>query len=120
MRIAAIILTVLVAALHFGFMGLEMFYWTEPLGMRVFNMTPEGARTSAVLAANQGLYNGLFAVGLLWALFTRRDDTLMFLLGCIIVAGIYGGLTAKPTIVLVQALPALLALLATWMSQRST
>ena len=120
MRYLALILTVIVIALHFAFMALEMFYWTDPIGLRVFGSTPEFAKASAVLAANQGLYNGLFAAAMTWALLARQRSALMVLLTCMVVAGVYGAVTAKPTILLVQALPALLALLATWQAGRSS
>ena len=95
---------------HVGFMALEMFFWTSPYGLRAFGMTPEFARDSAVLAANQGLYNGILAAGLLWGLISGRRDVRVFFLLAVIVAGIYGGLTAKTSILFVQALPAALAL----------
>jgi putative membrane protein len=100
----------LVALAHIVFLVLEMFYWNHPLGQRIFNMTPEVAASSAVLAANQGLYNGFLAAGLIWALWSDRFDLKLFFLGCVIVAGIFGGVTAKPTIFLTQALPAAIAL----------
>lgn len=111
MRLVTTFLVLAVAALHGWFLVLEMFLWTQPVGLATFAMTPEQARTSAVLAANQGLYNGFLAAGLLWSWFTRREGVTAFFLIFIVIAGVYGGLTAKPTIVLVQALPALVALL---------
>ena len=112
MRIVSQVLLFAVALVHVWFLVLEMFLWTHPLGLRIFGMTAEVAASSAVLAANQGLYNGLLALGLLWALFADRRDLKMFFLGCVIIAGVYGGITAKTTILLVQALPGFLALLA--------
>lgn len=109
-------LIVLVALLHFGFLVLEMFFWNHPVGQRVFSMTPEVAASSAVLAANQGLYNGLLAAGLIWGLMSGKRDVKLFFLGCVIVAGIFGGITAKPTIFFIQALPALLAFGLAWVS----
>lgn len=109
-------LTVLVAILHFGFMVLEMFFWNHPVGQKMFSMTPEVAASSAVLAANQGLYNGLLGTGLIWAVLSGKRDVKLFFLGCVIVAGIFGGITAKPTIFFVQALPALIAFVLVWMS----
>ena len=79
---------------------------------RVFDMTPEFSASSAVLAANQGLYNGFLAVGLLWGLFAGRRDVKVFFLLCVMIAGVYGGLTARISILYVQGLPALAALLA--------
>jgi putative membrane protein len=95
-----------------GFLVLEMFYWNDPIGYRVFNTTPEIAASSAVLAANQGLYNGFLAAGLLWGLVSGRRDVKVFFLCCVIVAGVYGGLTAKMSILYIQGVPALAALLA--------
>ena len=112
MRIIALLLVAIVALSHVGFLVLEMFFWTDPVGHRIFGTTPEFAAQSAVLAANQGLYNGFLAAGLLWGLVAGRRDLKIFFLACVIVAGVYGGLTAKMSILYVQALPGLLALLA--------
>jgi putative membrane protein len=103
-------LIVLVIVLHLGFLVLEMFLWQHPIGLRVFAQTPDAAASSAVLAMNQGLYNGFLAAGLIWGLLAGRRDVTLFFLACVLVAGVFGGLTAKPTILLVQALPALLAI----------
>jgi putative membrane protein len=113
MRTLANFLVVLVAAEHFAFLALEMFFWQQPLGMRVFHTTPEFAAQSAALAANQGLYNGFLAAGLLWSLVdgARGFALKLFFLGCVIVAGVYGGLSAIPSILYVQGAPAALALL---------
>lgn len=101
-----------IALQHLVFLILEMFYWTRPVGMQVFGLTPEFAEQSAVLAANQGLYNGFLAAGLLWSLMRKEGayGTRLFFLSCVLVAGIFGGLTAKTSILFVQGLPALLAL----------
>ena len=112
MRIIALLLVAIVMLSHVGFLVLEMFLWTDPVGYRIFGTTPEFAAQSAVLAANQGLYNGFLAAGLLWALISGRRDLKVFFLTCVIVAGVYGGLTAKMSILYVQAAPALAALLA--------
>ncbi len=112
MNILSRILVSLVALLHVGFLVLEMFLWSGPVGQRVFAMTPEFASQSAVLAANQGLYNGLLAAGLLWGALRNNLDFMIFFLLCVVVAGIYGGLTAKTTILYTQAAPGLVALLA--------
>lgn len=109
---AADIAVVLVAALHLWFLVLEMFLWDRPLGRRTFGMTPDKAAATKPLAMNQGLYNGFLAAGLLWGLVAGRRDLKIFFLACVIVAGVYGGLTAKMSILYVQALPGLLALLA--------
>ena len=119
MKTAANILVAFVALQHLGFLVLEMFFWTSPTGMRVFGTTPEFAAESAVLAANQGLYNGFLAAGLVWGLIGKGESFRIkaFFLTCVVVAGIFGGLTAKPTIVLVQGLPALVALVLVWLSR---
>lgn len=101
-----------VALLQASFMLLEMFLWTHPIGRRVFRQTPDQAASSRVLAANLGLYNGFLAAGLVWGL-ARGDDgyaILLFFLGCVLVAGVFGAATASRRILWVQALPAALAL----------
>ena len=118
MKIVANILMGLVALSHVGFLILEMFFWDHPVGRRVFGMTPEVSASSARLAANQGLYNGFLAAGLVWALWTDRRELKFFFLGCVIVAGVFGGLTAKTSILFTQALPAALALAAVVASSR--
>jgi putative membrane protein len=104
------VLTGFVALSHLGFLVLEMFFWDHPLGRRIFGMTPEVSASSAVLAANQGLYNGVLAAGLVWALWADRRELKLFFLGCVVVAGVFGGVTAKTSILFTQALPALIAL----------
>ncbi|NJO23492.1 MAG: DUF1304 domain-containing protein [Sphingomonadales bacterium] len=121
MNILANILVALVAVLHVGFLVLEMFLWTTPFGLKTFNLTPEFAAASAALAANQGLYNGFLAAGLLWGL-TAREAAFaikVFFLVCVIIAGVFGAATAKTTILFVQALPAAVALLIVWLSNRN-
>src|SRR5712692_10569014 len=110
MKAIANVLTGLVALSHLGFLILEMFFWNHPVGRRIFGMTPEISASSASLAANQGLYNGFLAAGLVWALWGDRRDLKIFFLGCVVVAGVFGGLTAKTSILFTQALPAALAL----------
>ena len=105
-------LIVLVAALHLFFLVLEMFLWTKPYGRKVFRQSPEAAEQTKVLAANQGLYNGFLAAGLLWAAATMQRDVALFFLGCVVVAGVYGAATVNRRIFFVQALPALLAIVA--------
>jgi putative membrane protein len=112
MRTLANLLTALVALSHIGILVLEMFFWDHPVGRRIFDMTPELSASTAVLAANQGLYNGFLAAGLLWGLWSDRRDLKLFFLACVVVAGVFGGLTAKPSILFTQALPAVLALVA--------
>lgn len=109
---AANALVAIVAIEHLWFLVLEMFLWTTPLGTRTFGLTPEFAEASRVLAANQGLYNGFLAVGLIWGLFSQRAarSIKVFFLGCVVVAGVFGGLTANASILFVQAAPALVAL----------
>jgi putative membrane protein len=110
----------LVAALHVYFMILEMFLWTRPLGLKTFRNSPEKAAESAVLAANQGLYNGFLAAGLIWGLvhvdpiFAIQIKT--FFLACVIVAGVYGAATVSRRILLVQAIPAAIALILLWLA----
>ncbi len=120
MRLVATVLAVLVAALHVYFLVLEMFLWRTPFGRRTFRTTAEFAESSAVLAANQGLYNGFLAAGLLWALIAYGiiggRAILTFFLVCIVVAGIYGGVTVSRRIVLVQAVPAGIAMALLWLS----
>ncbi len=106
----AVVFTALVALLHTGFMILEMFFWNHPTGQRIFSMTPEAAESSAVLAANQGLYNGFLVAGLLWGLISKKRDVTLFFLLCVVVAGVFGAFTAKPTIFFIQAMPAILAI----------
>jgi putative membrane protein len=117
-RVAANVLTGFVALSHVGFLVLEMFFWDHPIGRRIFGMTPEVSAGSATLAANQGLYNGFLAAGLAWGLRTDRREIKLFFLGCVIVAGIFGGLTAKPSILLTQALPAAVALVLVLLATR--
>jgi putative membrane protein len=112
MRMISLLLIALVALIHVGFLVLEMFYWNHPIGREIFKMTPEVSASSAILAANQGLYNGFLAAGLVWGLVTGRRDVKIFFLACVIAAGVYGGLTAKMSILYTQGLPGLLALLA--------
>lgn len=111
MRVLAALAVVIVAALHASFLALEMFFWDHPVGRRVFGMTEEQSAGTAVLAANQGLYNGFLAVGLLWGLVAAKRDVQFFFLLCVIVAGVFGGATAKPTIYFTQAAPGLIALI---------
>jgi putative membrane protein len=108
----AIVLVALVALLHFYFLVLEMFLWTKPTGLKVFRNTPEFAQASKVLAANQGLYNGFLAAGLVWGLWLQDRGICLFFLGCVVIAGLYGAATVKRSILYVQAVPAILAAIA--------
>jgi len=112
MTILANVLVGLVAALHLYFLVLEMFFWTKPLGRKVFRLEPEFAEASKTLAANQGLYNGFLAAGLAWGLVAGKVDVQLFFLGCVVVAGVYGAATVGKKILYVQALPAALAMAA--------
>jgi len=109
-----------IAIEHLGFLVLEMFLWNQPFGIRVFGLTPEFAEQSAALAANQGLYNGFLAAGLFWSLLRERDTfaNRIFFLGCVVVAGIFGALTVSHAIFVVQAIPAMVALLLVGLSSR--
>jgi len=108
------ILIALVAALHVGFMYLEMIAWDRPLGRRIFRTTPEFAAASKTLAANQGLYNGFLVAGLFWGLWLGDDGFAVkaFSLGCVIIAGLFGAATVSPRVAWVQAMPAAIALIA--------
>ncbi|ALU90988.1 DUF1304 domain-containing protein [Herbaspirillum rubrisubalbicans] len=112
MHTLATILVLLVALEHVWILILEMFLWTKPLGLKTFRQSREAAEATRVLAANQGLYNGFLAAGLFWSLATGDRSVQLFFVACVLVAGIYGGLTAKRSILYIQGLPALLALLA--------
>ena len=119
MKLLSSILIAFVALSHCGILVLEMFYWDHEVGRKVFNMTPEVSSSSAVLAMNQGLYNGFLAAGLFWGLLQDRTDVKVFFLACVIVAGVFGALTAKPSIFFTQATPAILAMLVLLISNRS-
>jgi putative membrane protein len=112
MTTAGNVAVALVALLHLYFLILEVFCWERPLGLRTFGLTPEFAKASRALAANQGLYNGFLAAGLLWGLSLgpAGHAIKIFFLGCVVVAGLFGGSTANRRILLVQALPGAIAL----------
>ena len=114
------VLVALVAALHVYFLVLEMFLWTRPLGLKTFRNSPEKAADSAVLAANQGLYNGFLAAGLVWGLVQGNPSFAFqiktFFLLCVIVAGVYGAATVSRRILYVQAAPAAIALILLWLT----
>ena len=123
MTLLAKALVALVALLHVGFLVVEMVFWNTPFGQRAFNLTPDFAAQSAVLAANQGLYNGFLAAGLVWSLVAPKHlatPLQIFFLGCVVVAGVFGAATAKASILFIQALPAALALIALlWARERA-
>lgn len=102
--------TILVAVAHLLFMVLETFLWTTPGVRRRFGQTAEQAEATKVLAANQGVYNGALAGALLWSVFTGHAATTTVLLAFVIVVGVYGGYSAKRSIIVIQALPAAIAL----------
>ena len=106
------LLVLLVAALHLYFLVLEMFLWTRPLGLKTFRNSPEKAETTRVLAANQGLYNGFLAAGLLWSLHTAQWNVVLFFLGCVVVAALYGAYSVSRRIFYVQGVPAIAATVA--------
>jgi putative membrane protein len=115
MKIAADVFVALVALLHVYFLVLEMFLWTKPTGLRVFGQTLEKAKDSAVLAANQGLYNGFLAAGLIWGLVHPFPaiglQIKLFFLACVIVAGLYGAYSVSKRVLFVQAGPAVIAVI---------
>jgi putative membrane protein len=113
MSIAGNVVVAIIALLHIYFLVLEMFLWTKPAGRRAFGLTAEFAEQSKTLAANQGLYNGFLAAGLIWGLNLgiAGFNVKVFFLVCVLVAGIFGGLTASRKILWIQALPAVIALL---------
>lgn len=110
------ILVVLVALIHLYIVYLEMVAWDTPRGRKAFNLTPEFARESKVLAANQGLYNGFLAAGLLWGIYLGETgfQVKLFFLICVAIAGLFGAATASRKILYIQTLPAVLALVALW------
>ena len=114
MTLLASVLVAAVALLHLYFLVLEMFLWDTPFGRRSFGMSAEQSAATKVLAANQGLYNGFLAAGLAWGLWLGEGGraVVLFFLGCVIVAGVFGAATASRKILWVQALPAALAMAA--------
>jgi putative membrane protein len=104
---------VLIASLHIYFLVLEMFLWTKPAGLKIFRLSLERAESSAVLAANQGLYNGFLAAGLIWSLLHSSSAVAIqlkfFFLSCVMIAGLYGGYSVSRKIAYIQALPAVVA-----------
>jgi putative membrane protein len=121
MKKIATALVAFVALEHIYILVLEMFLWTKPAGLKAFALTPEFAEQTAVLAANQGLYNGFLAAGLIWSLIRKEEGIPLrvFFLSCVIVAGVFGAITAKPSILFVQAGPALIALGVTLLARAS-
>lgn len=119
MALIAQILVSIVALIHIYILVLEMFLWTKPAGRKAFGLSPEFAESTKVLAANQGLYNGFLAAGLLWGLCPGTQNATaiqLFFLGCIAIAGIYGAATASRKILFIQTVPAVLAAIAVVLS----
>ncbi|MBM2614142.1 DUF1304 domain-containing protein [Actinoplanes sp. LDG1-06] len=110
MIVVANVLVALVALIHVYILALEMFLWTKPRGYKAFGLTPEFAQQTRALAANQGLYNGFLAAGLIWGLIADLTSAKIFFLACVAIAGIYGAATASRRILYVQTVPAALAL----------
>lgn len=108
------ILVGFIAFQHLAFLVLEMFLWEKPIGLKIFRMTPEMANATLTLAANQGLYNGFLAAGLIWSLLASSTDFAyslkLFFLGCVFVAGLYGCYSVSRNILFIQALPAALTI----------
>lgn len=117
MKIAATSLVYLVAVMHIGFMILESFLWTKPIGLKIFAMRPEAAEATKVLAMNQGVYNGFLAAGLIWGACAQDYKITMFFLVCVMIAGLVGGLTASKSIIFVQFLPAMAALILVYLNK---
>jgi putative membrane protein len=116
--VVAQVFVAFVAILHIGFFVLESFLWTKPAGRRIFGLTAEKAADSASLAANQGLYNAFVAAGLIWGLVIHSFPIEVFFLAFVVIAGIVGAITAKRSILYIQALPGAIALLLVFFTQR--
>ena len=112
MQLAGTVAAGLIAVLHIYFLVLEMFLWNTPMGRRIFRLTPEFAAASKVLAANQGLYNGFLAAGLIWGVLLGApgNPIKVFFLACVVIAGVFGAITSSRKILLVQGLPGAVAL----------
>jgi putative membrane protein len=123
MSTASQVLAGVVAALHVYFLVLEMFLWATPFGQKTFGRTADEQEQTKILAANQGLYNGFLAAGLVWSLVTSAEpfalQIRMFFLSCVVIAGLYGAMTASKRILFVQALPAVAAIVVTWLARNS-
>jgi len=119
MRLLADTAVFAVAILHIAFMSLEMFFWNRPVGHKIFGLKPDFADKTRILAANQGLYNGFVAAGLIWGLLAEQFayNLQVFFLGCVVIAGVFGGITSSLLIIWVQALPAMIALILVFLAQ---
>ena len=113
----AVVAIGIVAMLHVVFLAIEMFLWTKPIGRRSFGLTKEMSAATAALAKNQGLYNGFLAAGLIWAAVSGTWSVRLFFLGCVIVAGIFGGLTVGKAILWIQAAPGVVALVVAFLAR---
>lgn len=111
MQLILNVLLVFIALLHVLFMLLEMVWWTQPAGLKVFRMNEEKAQLTKVLAANQGLYNGFLVAGVVWGIWSQQFSVQLFFVSCVFIAGVFGALTVSKRIFWIQGLPALLALL---------
>lgn len=109
MFIAATIALVLIALLHVYILVLEMFLWTKPAGLKAFNLSPEFAESTKTLGANQGLYNGFLAAGLIWGAISPDPVVRLFFLACVGIAGIFGAITVGRKILFIQTIPAVIA-----------
>ena len=115
MHTLTLVLAAIVALEHLYFLYLEMFAWTKPATRRAFGTTADFAEQSKTLAANQGLYNGFLAAGLIWAILAEpplQRPLILFFTACVVIAGAYGGATVSRRILVIQALPAALCFLA--------
>jgi len=121
MRLLADSAVFVVALLHVCFMLLEMFLWNKPAGQKIFRLKPDFANKSRTLAANQGLYNGFLAAGLIWSLLAEQIayNLQLFFLGCVIIAGVFAGITTSRMIIWVQALPGTIALILVFLAEPS-
>jgi putative membrane protein len=119
MSMIANVVVALIALLHIYILVLEMFLWDKPRGMKAFGLTPEGAAITKPLAANQGLYNGFLAAGLIWGLLSAANgfDIKVFFLCCVLVAGVYGAATANKKILFIQAVPAAIGLVLVFLAR---
>jgi len=117
LNVVATVLVALVALIHIYILVLEMFLWETPRALKAFGTTPALAAQTKALAANQGLYNGFLAAGLIWGLLIHSPSTQLFFLGCVAVAGVYGAASANRRILFVQTVPAVLAILAVLLSR---
>ena len=122
-KILANIGVAITALLHFWFLILEMFFWTKPLGLKIFKMKQEFAYQSATLAANQGIYNGFLSAGLLWGLLSENPaqsfHVKIFFLSCVLIAGVYAGLSVSRRILFIQALPAAVTLILLYIGSKA-